>query len=303
MRCTGLCVCGVLTALTAAESTSAAEPLAGASFEFMPRSSLADPPAQLSDYRVQVSTLKIFANAPLSVDDQPGTAVIAGIKYDVTFVGQNGQRVDGTPQRFHQIGLSLRALQRLGQTWSLLVSLDPALATDFDDLDTDQLRISGAAVINRRFTPTFSLGLGALFNYMFGELLPLPVVALRWRPAAAIKVDMFLPVYLQALYALARRVELGIRAEVDGNRFSVRGTDSADNIKYSLVKGGLLLNLRLFDGLWLTTLGGASVARRFQAFDRSDAKVADLDLDPAFVVRAGIEFRPGSRACCQRNRD
>jgi hypothetical protein len=54
--------------------------------------------------------------------------------------------------------------------------LEPQLATNFEDVDRDHLRFGGLRLAGYAFGPRFTLGAGVLASYLFGDLVPLPVL-------------------------------------------------------------------------------------------------------------------------------
>lgn len=266
------------------------------SAQYLPAVPLAEPrPA-----RAQIASYEGTLNLPLVLGER--TFLIPGVSYHSDAVSYQRTPASFTPLRaFHSLELPLLFVQLLPHDWSLSLRVAPGLAADVPRLETAQLRVSGLGLLTRAFSERLVAGGGALASYSFGTLLPLPAAYVEWRPSEALKLEAFLPAFIDARYTIAGRVELGLRADVAGNAYAVRddrirGTwpcaassdDPAtpqseaqaqpeqcfDHVAYSVGVVGIVAGVRLFSSVWWTAFAGHSVFRRFDQRNADDERIA-----------------------------
>jgi hypothetical protein len=286
------------------------------SLQYLPGVALEEPrPAE-----AQVASYEGTLNVPIVLGER--TFLIPGASYHSDAASYQRTPPGFTPLRaFHSIELPLLFVQLLPSDWSLSVRLAPGLAADSPRLEQEQLRLSAVALATHAFSERLVVGAGALASYSFGTLLPLPAAYLEWKPLEALKVEAFLPAFIDVRYTLGQRVELGLRADVAGNAYSVRderirgawpcaggGADDPaspanealaqpeqcfDHIAYSVGVVGVVAGVRLFSSVWWTVMAGHSVFRRFDQRNAADERISGgLQAMPdAPFVRTGLTWR------------
>jgi Domain of unknown function (DUF6268) len=267
----------------------------------------------------QVASYEGTLNVPLVLGER--TFLIPGASYHADAASYQRTPPGFAQLRaFHSLELSLLLVQLLPRDWSLSLRLAPGLAADLPRLEEDQLRLSGLALATHAFSERLVAGGGVLASYSFGTLLPLPAAYLEWRPLPALKVETFLPAFVDVRYSFGQRVELGLRADVAGNAYAVRderirgawpcagGADDPatpadeglaqpeqcfDHMAYSVGVVGVVAGLRLFSSVWWTVLAGHTVFRRFDQRNAADERVSGglQDLPDALFVRTGLTWR------------
>jgi Domain of unknown function (DUF6268) len=288
--------------------------LLDASAQYLPGVALQDPrPA-----RAQVASYEGTLNVPIVLGAH--TFLIPGASYHSDAVSYARTPAGFTELRaFHALELALLFVQLLPNDWSLSARLAPGLAADSPDLDTDQLRLSALALATRTFSDRLVLGAGGIASYSFGTLLPLPAAYAEWKPVDGLRIETFLPAFVDARYTFWDRLELGLRADVAGNAYAVRderirkawpcavqpgaGADPSalpadpaqclDHVAYSVGVVGLVAGVRLFGSVWWTTLAGHSVFRRFDPRTANDERVPGglQALPDALFVRSNLTWR------------
>jgi len=288
--------------------------LVDVSAQYLPGVALADP----RPVEAQVASYEGTLNLPIVLGAH--TFLIPGVGYHADAVSYAHAPTGFSELRaFHSIDVPLLFVQLLPDDWSLALRLAPGLAADSPQLESEQLRLSALALATRAFSERLVLGAGGLVSYSFGALLPLPAAYAEWKPVDALRIETFLPAFVDARYTFWDRLELGLRADVAGNAYAVRderirnawpcaaqpdavaGAPSAlaepaqcfDHVAYSVGVAGLVAGVRLFGTVWWTALAGHSLFRRFDQRNARDERVpGGLQAMPdAFFVRSGITWR------------
>lgn len=285
------------------------------SAQYLPGVALAEPrPA-----RAQVASYEATLNVPIVLGEH--TFLIPGASYHSDAVSYRRTPPGFTPLRaFHSVELPLLFVQLLPRDWSLSLRVAPGLAADVPRLEVEQLRVSALGLATHAFSEHLVAGGGALASYAYGTLLPLPAAYLEWRPIDSLKVEAFLPAFIDVRYGFAGRVELGVRADVAGNAYSVRdqrirgawpcaarSEDPAtpaseaqaqpdqcfDHIAYSVGVLGIVAGVRLFSSVWWTALAGHTVFRRFDQRNARDERISGgLQAMPdALFLRTSLTWR------------
>ena len=268
----------------------------------------------------QVSSYDALVNVPLVLGET--TFLVPGLSYHVDSVSYSDEPPEFVPlNALHSIDLTLLLAQRLDDTWTLSFRAWPGLAGDFEALDAGALHVGALSMVT--WSPqnaSITLGGGGLVSYAFGELLPLPMAYVDWTPAPFFRVEASLPFFASAVMTVAKRVELGLLADVGGNEYVVRkpeirrrypcvaalddpGTPTdesradpascTDHLAYSVVAAGAVARVRLLSSVWLGTFFGRTLYRRYELKNADGATVAggDADVPNAFVFRIGVTFR------------
>ncbi len=261
--------------------------------EFVPKTGIDTTTPETEDFEISFSTLRVRGNLPVVVGNS-GTVLIPGINYSGTFADTKADPGSGSPDSFHEIGLSATLMQPLSRTWGLLLNYSLGLATNFEDMDGDHIRSSGVAMATYRHSNTLNLGLGAVANYSFGKLLPLPALRVDWAATSDIQVKVFIPESAKAIYRFGNRAEIGLAAFLQGNQYTVSDSDNPelDSVKYTIGHGGAVAGVRFFDGFWVSGYVGHTAFRKFDLEDRDGMELAKTDVRNAPIVRFSIEFRP-----------
>jgi hypothetical protein len=146
-------------------------------------------------------------------------------------------------------------------------------------------------------------------------------VSAEWKPLDDLQVLAFVPALVSAKYTFSRRVEIGVRADITGNSYSVRDSRVADrwpcvpraaddpataanealaapsqcidHVAYSVGAVGAVIGVRLFESVWWTAFAGTTFFRRLDQQNDQDGPVAGgrQTLPNVLVVRSGLAWR------------
>ncbi len=284
--------------------------------QYSPAVALEDPrPAE-----VQLATYDATLNAPVPLAER--SFLIPGLAYHVEAVSfANAPPELDQLRDFHAADFSLLFVQLLPEDWALAFRASVGLAGDFEAIDRGLLRWSAMVMATKALNDELTLGGAVLASWSFGSLLPLPGVYVDWQPSPSWQLETFLPAFVAFNYRVAGRLELGVRAEVQGNAYAVRddrvserwpcrgqSTDDPatpfddtrassehclDHIAYSVGMAGLHVGVRLFSSVWLTGFGGYTFLRRFESMNDDDVGIegGQQSLPNAYVVRFALQWR------------
>ncbi|MEM7608072.1 MAG: DUF6268 family outer membrane beta-barrel protein [Myxococcota bacterium] len=246
-----------------------------------------------TSFELGIREFDVQVTAPLRVGEG-GTVLLPGLRYGLAVpVPEDAERSFG--DNYHELGVGLTALQPLSQKWTLIFGADVVLGTDFQDVDASHVRASFQIAAQHQRNPKLMLGFGITASYALGELLPLPILSLRWEPADYFRLNIAIPRSIDATFIIANRVELGVSALLDGNRYSVDNPTVAnvDVLALSSARVGVTAGLRLFGDLWLSATLGRTVFRRFDFEDASET-LASLEPESALVLEGSLVWRLGA---------
>lgn len=246
----------------------------------------------------QVNALAVEAAVPLAAGE--GRYVIPGVSYRLDAPRFVDPPEGALPQPFlHEAELTLAVNQRIGEAWSLTGRVGGGLAGDLHAVDRDVLRVTGLLLGVRTFSEIFQGGAGLAATYAFGELLPVPLLRLRWDLSETVELDALLPAHAHVVWTPRDRLRLGALAELAGNEYAVRRGEALDvfpeldHIAYTDGSVGGTAGARLHSDLWLEGQLGYSFFRRFQLLDAEEAPIQDGDqrLDAAAFARLRLVWR------------
>ena len=183
-------------------------------------------------------------------------------------------------------------LHTLGDRHTLVTVLRPGLYGDGEAVG-DQLRVEGAAFVDRIVSPRTTLGLGLSYGSNFGQLLPIPVVHVLARPARQVLVDALLPARADVWWMPRKGLDLGVGTALIGAQYGLAGDGhlgDADALRYANATLGP--QLRWAPGgraMQFTLDGGVTVLRRLR-YTRAGHEVADLAPGNVGYARAGVQW-------------
>jgi hypothetical protein len=280
-----------LVALWASGVKAQLPPLAEVSAQYLPPSQVPDN----GQLRAQISSYDGAFSVPVALSKR--TFLVPGAQYHVDSISYHEAPADFIRlDALHSLELPVMLVHVLAQRWALALRLAPGAAGDFDTYDSGALRFGGLLMASWTPNEHLTLGGGALASYAFGELLPLPMLYVDWKPRTWLKLEASLPFNASALFVVAERFELGALADVSGNEYAIRKPnlrEHVDHLAYSLVSAGAIARARVFSSLWFQAFVGHTLFRRYDLKDARGEPVPDgsVELPNALIFRAGFVFR------------
>lgn len=274
--CAGLC----LLTTTSFAHAQLADSLVATTAEHYPAAKSGELPGKIA-----INVVRANAGVPIEVGKT--TTLIAGAGYEL---------IDAQPTRAESLQLhALKGIfgvdQRIGKRFELVLIGEAGLASDFrDPVGSNDLLLSATGFVTYSFGESFKLGAGAIYDRRTGELAPLPAVLLKLKVGDRFRVRGFAPVWLSAEYHCFDWLDVGVRSNLDGNRFHLgRETWDLDEaeLAYSNLTVGPKVTLNFSDWLHLDVYAAGAVYRRFEVF-QNDESYLRSDLSP--VIGYGARF-------------
>ncbi|MEL7368744.1 MAG: DUF6268 family outer membrane beta-barrel protein [Myxococcota bacterium] len=187
--------------------------------------------------------------------------------------------------------LTLR--QALGSGWSFAPSVNLGFASNFEGLGSRDLFGGGSLVVTKALADgTVILGGGLALTAAADGILPVPLVIIRWCPRPDFWLAVAAPAVLDIGYAPSQRIELGLRARINGIRYTLRGIDGVEAVRNATFTAGPSLAIRLIGGFHLRLTGGAaSLIQLDLQRTRSDDLVVSSGDSLSWFASASVEFR------------
>ncbi len=284
MNARTLLVAGFLLSVTSAAKAQVSDALAQTSFEYFPS---ADNDATGQSLRLNV--LRVAAGVPIPVAKR--TLVIAGASYEMLDVHPS----DSESFQLHAPKLTAGVIQGFSERWGMLAFGDVGFASDFSEkVSSDDALLSVTGIGTYKLSPSFTIGLGAVYDRRTGKLAPLPAMLLSWRISDRARVRGFVPAHVTAEYRTTDWLDLGVRASFDGNRFHLGeakfGLPKLE-LAYSNLEVGPKVTFNLSDWIHFDVYAAGAVYRRYELF-QDDTSFAKYKLSPVVAYGARFWFGP-----------
>lgn len=258
--------------------------------------------------RAQVATYEASASVPIAIGR--GTFLAPGVAYHVESVSYARRTAGLTPpEALHALDVSVLLARTVAERWTLSLRGGAGMASELAYLDSGALRGSGMGMISYSFGERLLVGGGALLAWGFGELHPLPVVCVDWRPLGWLRLEVSVPSFAALTTSIGDRLELGTQIDVNGYEYALRHAAAratcrpgaagpcVDHLATSVVSASALVRVRLVSTVWLSLQAGSTLLRRYEQKDAASRTVAGgrNDLPNELLVRAGLVWRlPGT---------
>lgn len=267
-----------------------------------------DVPGQ-SSLRAQVSSYDVNASIPVALGGS--TYLLPGFTYHAESVSYEGAPAEFAQIRaLHALDGTLLLTTAIADRWRVSIRGAVGLAGDLAAIDSGALRFNAMAMGSYSPGPWFVVGVGASVGIAFGELRPIPLLYLKWRPVRALRIEATVPIAAEVTALLGDRFELGAFSDLSGNDYAIRNAavrqdatciarsaECLDHLSTFVVTVGAVARLRLFSTVWLSVSGGPTLWRRFERKGQ-DSRVlpgGGRDLPGEFAIRSGIVWRlPGT---------
>jgi Domain of unknown function (DUF6268) len=214
---------GLSPALWPRVATAQLPALAEVTTQYLPGSRVPDS----GGLQAQVTSYDAALNLPLALGES--TFLVAGALYHVDSISYAQAPLGFTElNALHAIDFPILLVQLLSPQWSLSMRVWPGAASDAGELDRDALRVGALAMLSWSPHSRLTLGGGPLASYAFGQLLPLPLIYVDWKPKPWFRIEASVPAFASALFTPGDRWELGVEADVNGNEYAIREPEIRD---------------------------------------------------------------------------
>ncbi|APR82507.1 Hypothetical protein A7982_07856 [Minicystis rosea] len=238
--------------------------------------------------QIATSALRVNAGVPLFLSKQ--ALLIPSVAYEY-FEARLRDSSDARSIVAHAPSASLMSIVFLGKRFQVMMRTTLGMASDFKkSLSWNDVAASGLAMVSYRFSDSFTLGAGVLYDRRSGSPQPAPLLYINWQFADQWRLRGPVPASLALQYRVRPWLWSSVGATFVGNRFNI----DADTygrpklyVAYSNVSVGPSLVLSAGEYLHLELYGALPVYRRFDTYLEHD-KLDSVTLSPSLSY--GIRF-------------
>ncbi len=258
-------------------------------FSYSGEMNFEDGPGNLDVSRFE---LRAILAKPLTPFD--GLTLIPIFEYRATSLDFNDTPA-GFPindEELHSVGVSSYALYSpQGSPWFFGGWARAEMASDFQDVGSDDFTFDIAAGAGYRFNDRFLLGIGGAAVNINGDATFYPGVAFDWIVSNEVRIGLYGPTFVAA-YTPDENWEFSFRADSGGDVWNVRdsgGTSrSIDLTSYRL---GLFASRRLTGDLWLTAGAGATVGNEIALTQPDGDELFEQEMDSGLFGQIGLRLK------------
>ena len=201
--------------------------------------------------------LQSFLSKPINFG--PGLSLLPTFRYEATFLRYDGT-LPGFPlgdEDLHSIELPLYLIHTTPSSpWICGAYLRPALSTDFDHIDEDDIFVDAAIGAGYKFSDSFYLGGGLAIEDAFGNEELIPGIAFLWAPTEELTFQLLGPVF-QAVWKPTADWKFSVDVRAAGGAWNIDDNNQSRTIDFTSYRAGLHVHRRLMDTWWLE--GGAGL--------------------------------------------
>ena len=263
------------------------------------------PPVGQAGENMQIAFYNISVGGVLPLIEGD-TRLLGGLRYEnlrVDLLDDDGFLLF-TPDHLHYLRADLLLFQRLSEQWTLGLTFAPGIASDFEEIGSDDLRFQASALLLRRVNDRLGYGFGAAYLSDFGTPLVIPMLKVDYESASHVRFTAMLPVNAYLGYAFSPNTELGLAGNISGTQYNLNLDRLPGDIqpvvavpeevdlpaKYSVLTVGPSFKQRVRGPFFVAAEAGMTLWRRFE-FD-GDQIDDTLDQDRSLFLRFGIAYRP-----------
>lgn len=257
-----------------------------------------------NDNETEVGNTLLEANFPVPITSK--AVLIAGFTYENTRLGLNHG-----PSRTNLIMTRLNAGVKYSHknNWTGTYVLLPKIASDFDDLGSDDFQMGGLALFEKKYTSRYGLKFGGYASSeLFGTTIT-PLVGLWYKSKnRKFYVNAVFPIRADANYSLTDNLSLGANLLTSIKSYNLSEVDSAFYVQEESIRFSLFAAYGFMDdtlivrgrvGLDTTDYGtyaqGDKIGAQILTFQVSgdDRTRLNSEFDSAPFVGVDLIFRTG----------
>ena len=240
---------------------------------------------------LDVSRFEIRALLSRPIKALDGLTVLPVFEYKATSLDFSGSPA-GFPigdENLHSVNLSAFAISaRDGSPWVYGGWGRAELASDFQDLGSDDFTFDLAAGAGYRFNDKFLLGIGGALVNLNGDAQFYPGIAFDWIVSDCLRIGLYGPTFIAA-YTPDEDWELSVRGDSGGGVWNIRdGGGTSHSIDLTSYRLGLFASRRLTGKLWLSAGVGATFGNEIRLTQADGDKLAKQNLESGLFGEIGL---------------
>lgn len=266
--------------------------VASTAYEYFPTAKGRATPLNPNGGNASFQLFRAQVSVPIALTER--TYFIPGVRY--TLLDVNASRDDSrqTIRALHALLLKAALWHSFSERWAVFAAVGGGLASDFSSGVSSRDWVVSAQLIGMwTVVPGFTLGAGVGYDRRTGNVSPLPLLAVDWRPNDVFMIRGIVPELLAVRYRAVPWLTVALEGALEGERYHLGAkkfrADDAE-VAYRVAKAGLSATVHWTSWLNTRVYGGATFWRRFEFYvdDKSQG-----DVRVAAGPFAGLELSVG----------
>jgi len=192
-------------------------------------------------------------------------------------------------QDLYVIGVPVDVIYGAGTPWVFWGNVSPGVASDLDDMNSDDYNTTAAGIAMYQWTPNLSFALGLAYDREFGDDKLYPMGGVRWLIGDEWELNAILPT-LRVAYAPTSDLFFQVHVHAAGDKWHMRVDNAEYDMKVETIRLGAGVDYAVADGIWLHFLTGLDVDRKYE-IQNAAGHVLDDEAEDAAFVRVGLLVR------------
>lgn len=244
----------------------------------------------LRNAEMNLTTLSLqgFLSKPVIPAD--GVFVVPHFAYELSEFDFSGSAAPFQDEDLHSLALSVFALSMRDDTpwmWGLWGRAE--LATDFQDVDSDDFTFDLAAGVGYRFNPSFTLGVGGVVTNLNGDEEVYPGINFDWVVNERVRCGFYGPTGVVA-YTVDDNWLLSARFDLAGGTWNITDNNSRSrNFELDDNRLGIYASRRLSGNFWATAGVGFTINNDLE-YTNADGRTL-VGTDPDSTVFYALSLR------------
>lgn len=240
-----------------------------------------------ADGSVQITDFAIRSFLCRPVRPAEGVFVLPEAGYRFTNLDTSGRTGPLQDEDLHALHLGLYLLgMPEGSPWIYGAWTQVEMATDFQEINSDDFTFDLAGGVGYRFSDTFTFGVGAAATNLNGDASFYPGIGFDWVASEKLRIGFYGPTGVAA-YSFNDDWLFSLRFDFSGGVWNITDNNNASrSIDLGGGRLGLYANRRLTENLWLTAGAGLTIANELRYTTANDDAIftSDLDTTPFGVI-------------------
>ncbi|MBC8453557.1 hypothetical protein H8D64_00710 [PVC group bacterium] len=193
-------------------------------------------------------------------------------------------------QDLYVISVPLDLIYGKGEPWLFWGNVSPGLASDLDNINSDDYNTTAAGIGMYQWTPNLAFVLGFAYDREFGDDKLYPLGGVRWLIGDEWEINAILPT-LRIGYSPTKKLFFNVHLHAAGDKWHMRDENKNEyDVKVETYRIGAGIQYSLSKNIWLNFATGIDVERNYEIRNK-DTRIIDDNAEDATFVRIGLLIR------------
>lgn len=175
--------------------------------------------------------------------------------------------------------------------WSPALSLQPSIATDFEDVDYgDAFRLTTFAGAFYQQQSNLKWLFGVAYTDLGRDQYVFPLAGFSWQPNDVWDVTLLGP-RIDVTYKVSSDVKVGLFADAHSRSWDIENAGNHETLSVFSARAGARVDYQVFQSAWIFVEAGATFANNAELHDSSDNELFDEDADGGFFANFGLRYQ------------